>query len=127
LANCYIISVSQTATDIIIMMHLVSLRFLTRVTERVLECVLLIAIPDHKSSPQVFRAAQSLVLCVSSCDQLFVFLSFTVGTEKYLYFLNLRLLITPIVSSKYSSRLYTNSLVYILYFCLHNVFSYYFR
>jgi hypothetical protein len=54
------------------MMHLVSLRFLTRVTERVLECVLLIALPDHKSSPQVFRAAQSLVLCVSSCDQLFV-------------------------------------------------------
>jgi hypothetical protein len=63
------------------MMHLVSLRFLTRVTERVLECVLLIALPDHKSSPQVFRP-QSLVLCVSSCDQLFVFLSFTVGTEK---------------------------------------------
>ena len=65
----------------------------------------LLTFPDHLSSPQVFsgvRVARSLVLCVMFCRSLFVLLSLFFCLLCYLSFLDLWILITPLVSSNSS-------------------------
>ena len=65
----------------------------------------LLTFPDHLSSPQVFsgvRVARSLVLCVMFCRSLFVLLSLFFCPLCYLSFLDLWILITPLVSSNSS-------------------------
>ena len=65
----------------------------------------LLTFPDHLSSSQVFsgvRVARSLVLCVMFCRSLFVLLSLFFCLLCYLSFLDLWILITPLVSSNSS-------------------------
>ena len=65
----------------------------------------LLTFPDHLSSPQVFsgvRVARSLVLCVMFCRSLFVLLSLFFCLLCFLSFLDLWILITPLVSSNSS-------------------------
>jgi hypothetical protein len=67
----------------------------------------LLTLPEHLSSPSVFsvvRAAQSLVFCVMFCRSSFAFLSFFIWPLCCLSFFDLRLLITPLVSSNSSYR-----------------------
>ena len=65
----------------------------------------LLTFPDHMSSSQVFsgvRVARSLVLCVMFCRSLFVLLSLFFCLLCFLSFLDLWILITPLVSSNSS-------------------------
>ena len=78
-------------------------RFVTRLTRRVwLMEQELLTLPEHQSSPLVFsgvRVTRSLVLCVCFVDRC---LSFYFWLLCCLLFFNLRLLITPLVSSNSS-------------------------
>jgi len=70
--------------------HLTVTRMVTIVEQE------LLTLPEHLSSPRVFcgvRVARSLFFCVVLCRSLFVLLSF----------FDLRILITPLVSSKSSN------------------------
>ena len=65
------------------------------------------SLPEHPSSPPVFCGvcvARSLVLCVMFCRSLFVLLSFFFWPLCCLFFFNLWLLITSLVSSNFSYR-----------------------
>ena len=67
----------------------------------------LLTIPEHLSSPPVFRSvrvARSLVFSIVFCRSLFVFLYFFFW-PLYCLSLNLRILITSLVSSYFSSTL----------------------
>jgi hypothetical protein len=62
----------------------------------------LLTTPEHLSSPPVYSElciAWSLVFCAMFCRSLFVFLSFYFWPLYCLSFFDLRLLITPLVSS----------------------------
>jgi len=61
----------------------------------------LLTLQEHLSSSTIFRevrVSRTLVFCLVCCRSLFVLLSFFVWTLYYLSF-NLRILITPLVSS----------------------------
>ena len=82
------------------------LLFYYRLTWRVplMEKKLLILL-EHLSSPLVFsgvRVTRSLVLCVCFCRSLFVLLYFFFWSLCCLFFFDLRILITPLVSSNSS-------------------------
>jgi hypothetical protein len=65
----------------------------------------LLTLPEHLSSPSVFnrvRVTRSLVLCVMFCRLLFVHLSFFFWSLCCLSFFDLKILITPLVSSNSS-------------------------
>ena len=62
----------------------------------------LLTTPEHLNSPPVYSGvciARSLVFCATLCRSLFVFLSFFFWPLYSLSFFDLRLLITPLVSS----------------------------
>ena len=68
----------------------------------------LLTIPQHLSSPPVFtgvRAAQSLVFCVVFCRSLFVLLVFFCWPLCCLSFVDLQIMITPLVSSNSSCNI----------------------
>ena len=76
--------------------------FVTRLTRRVplVEQVLL-TLPEHLSSPPVFsgvHVTRSLVLCLMFCRSLFVLLSFFFWPLCCLFFFDIRILITSLVS-----------------------------
>jgi hypothetical protein len=80
--------------------------FLTRLTRRVplVEQELLI-LPDHMSSPPVFggvRVTRSLALCV--VDRCFSFCTFFYWPLCFLIFFDIRIIITPLVSSNFSNK-----------------------
>jgi len=73
-------------------------RFVIRLTRRV-------PLVEHLSSPPIFRAAsvtRSLVLCVMFCRSLFVLLFFYFWSLCCPSFFDLRIMITPLVSSNSS-------------------------
>jgi len=80
--------------------------FITRLTRRVpLVEQELLTLPDHPSSSPVFngvRVTRSLVLCVWFCRSLFVLLYFFCWPLYCLFFFDIRILITPLVSSNSS-------------------------
>ena len=84
--------------------------FVTRVAWRVpLMEQELLTLLDHMSSPLVFsraRVAQSLVFCVALCRSLSVRFSFFFWPLYCLSFFNLRILITPLVSSNFSWKIW---------------------
>jgi hypothetical protein len=60
---------------------------------------------EHLSSPPAFsgvRVTRSLVLCVSFADRCLSFCTFSFWSLCCLFFFNIRILITPLVSSKSS-------------------------
>jgi hypothetical protein len=76
--------------------------FVTRLTRRVplVEQVLL-TLPEHLSSPPVFsgvHVTRSLVLCLMFCRSLFVLLSFFFWPLCCLFFFDIRIMITSLVS-----------------------------
>jgi hypothetical protein len=81
-------------------------RFVTRFTRRVsLVEQKLSTLPEHLSSPPVFsgvRVTRSLVLCVCFVDRCLSFCPFSFG--HCLFFFDLRIQITPLVSSNSSCR-----------------------
>jgi len=80
--------------------------FVTRLTRRVpLVEKELLTLPEHLSSPPVFsgvRVTQSLVLCVCFVYRCLSFCTFSFGTLCCLFFFDIRILITPLVSSNSS-------------------------
>ena len=65
----------------------------------------LLTLQEYLSSHPIFREVRvslSLVFCLVLCRSLFVLLSFFIWKLYYLFFFNLRLLITPLVSSTFS-------------------------
>ena len=96
--------------------------FVTRLTRRVpLVEQELLTLPEHLSSSPVLvvRVAQSLVFCVMCCISLFVLLSFFLCC---LFFFDLRLLITAMVSSfSYDKRNYFNFPIVNVPFIYNNI------
>ena len=83
----------------------------------------LLTLSEPMSSPPVFSGicvARSLVFCVMFCGSLFVLLSFFFWTLCCLSFFDLRILITPLVSSSSSSIKYAQSLKTWLLYPLQN-------
>jgi hypothetical protein len=84
--------------------------FVTRLTRRVpLVELELLLFPEHLSSSPVFNGVgvtPYLVLCVFFCRSLFVLLYFFFWPLCCLFFFDIRILITPLVSSKSSYRYY---------------------
>ena len=80
--------------------------FIPRLTRRVPQVEQeLLTLPDHPSSHPVFngvRVTRSLVLCVWFCRSLFVCLYFFCWPLYCLFFFDIRILITPLVSSNSS-------------------------
>ena len=77
--------------------------FATRLTRRMLLVEQEpLTLPEHRSSPPVFSGVsvtRSLVLCVVFCRSLFVLLFFFDWPLCCLFFLDIRILITPLVPS----------------------------
>ena len=68
----------------------------------------LLTLPEHLSSPQAFsgvRVARSLVLCVCFVDRCLPFCPISFGHCVVWFFLDIRILITPLVSSNSSCQL----------------------
>ena len=85
------------------------IRFLTSFTRRVpLMEQELLTLPEHLSSPPVFswvRVERSLVLCVCFVDRCLYFFFWTLCC---LFFFDMRILITPLVSSISLLRIHTS-------------------
>ena len=84
--------------------------FVTRLTRPVpLVELELLTLPEHLSSPPVFsgvRVTRSLVLCVCFvCRSLFVLLYFFIWPLCCLFFFDIRILITPLISSNSSMKI----------------------
>jgi hypothetical protein len=65
----------------------------------------LLIIPEHMSAPQVFsgvRVTRSLVLCVCFVDRCLSFCTFSFSPLCCLFVFDIRILITPLVSSNSS-------------------------
>ena len=86
--------------------------FVTRVTRQVSQVKQeLLTFPEYQSSPSVLSGvhiSRSLVLCVMFCRSLFVLLYFFFWPLCCLSFFDLRILITPLVSSNSSSIRFWN-------------------
>ena len=79
----------------------------------------LLTLLEHPGSPPVFggiHVTRSVVLCVLLCSSLFVLLSFFFWPLCCLSFFDLRILITPLISSNSSWKLW-NSYHFILFVC----------
>ena len=78
----------------------------------------LFTLPEHMSSPPVFsgvRVTQSLVLCACMfCSSLFFLLYFFFWPLYCLFFFDIRIPITPLVSSNTSYSVLPDSLMYLL-------------
>jgi hypothetical protein len=87
-------------------------RIITEFVTRLTRCVPLVeqelpTLPDHLGSPPVFsgvRVTRSLVLCVCFSRSLFVLLHFFFWSLCCLFVFDIRILITPLVSSNSSCR-----------------------
>ena len=81
-------------------------RFVTRLTRQVpLVEQELLTLPEHLSSPPVFsgvRVTRSLVLCVCFVDLCLWFCTFSFSFLCCLFFFDIQILITPLVSSNSS-------------------------
>jgi len=71
----------------------------------------LLTLPEHLSSPSGVRVTRSLVLCVCLVDRCFFLLSFFFWPLCCLFFFDIQILITPLVSSNFSLHLINNLVI----------------
>ena len=85
-------------------------------------------LPQHSSPPVFsgFRVTRSLVLCVCFVDRCLSFCTFSFGHWCFLFFFDIRILITPLISSNSSYVIYWSIIRGVLPLCCKVHYVHYF-